>query len=531
MKNSNNEYHDRLRKLNEIKEKGINPYPAKFERTYTTEDCIKFGEENDLRDIKSILKKPTKKLLKISGRLTAFRSHGKISFGNLQDFSGKLQVCFMQDKLGKDDYKFLKKVDIADFLGLEGELFETKHGELTLLVYKYTMLSKALMPLPEKWHGIKGQEHKYRQRYLDLIMNRDTMDRFIFRSNFLKVLREFYWKEEFIEIETPYLENVSGGAVAKPFITHHNALDIDMYLRIAGGELWQKTAIVGGFEKTFEIARCFRNEGMDPSHLQEFTMVEHYCAFWDAETNMQFTERMFEHLLMKLFGKTKVTVKDRDGNDTEVDFKTPWPRKEYTKMIEEDCGIDVLKFYGDEVALLKEIKKKGIKIEDPENLGYGNLVDSLYKKVSRPKLIQPCFVILHPTDTKPLARKNDENPRLADTFQVLVNTWEVVNAYGEIVDPIDQRERFEAQALAKAKGDEEAMMVNEEYLTTMSHGMPCMSGWGMGIDRMVTLLTGQENLKDLVLFPIMKPLEEHSKKNKKAQEKARKLAKKKKSNG
>lgn len=528
----------RKQKLEQLREEGKIPYADRFERTHTAAEALKEGGREEgaggsggLREVPDILASlnvkggqlKDDKLIKLCGRLMTFREHGKLTFAHLQDFSGKIQICFMHDFIGDEHYKFLKKIDVADFIGVSGELFKTRHGEITLLVYHTTILSKALRPLPEKWHGVKDQETIYRQRYLDTTMNRTSMDRFIFRSDLVKVLREFYWSEGFTELETPVLENVSSGAASKPFLTHHNALDIDVYLRIAGGELWQKMALVGGFEKTFEVARCFRNEGMDPSHLQEFTMIEHYCAFWDYEDNMKFTERMFEFALKKLLGTTKVKVKDRNGNEVEVDFKAPWPRVCFTKIIEADCGIDVLKY--DEAAhpawhgalasaapLLKEIKKKGLVLEDAENLGYGNLVDALYKKVSRPKLIQPTFVINHPLATKPLARKSDKNPRLCDTFQLLVNTWEVINAYSEIVDPTDQRARFEKQAEAKAGGDEEAMAMNEEYLLAMEHGMPCASGWGMGVDRLVTLLTGQENLKDAVLFPLLRPLEEQGKK-------------------
>ncbi|MEK7673501.1 MAG: lysine--tRNA ligase [Patescibacteria group bacterium] len=523
---ASNEYHVRQQKLKELKEMGVIPYLNRFERTHTSKKALEEGEKATLREVADIVVKPGEKRIKLSGRVMTLREHGKLTFGHIQDFYGKIQICFMEDLLGKDKYKFLRKFDMADFIGVEGELFRTRHGEITLLVFEFTMLSKALRPLPEKWHGLQDQEAKYRQRYLDTTMSRDSMDRFVLRSNLLKALREFYWSEEFVELETPVLENVSSGAASKPFITHHNALDIDVYLRIAGGELWQKMALVGGFEKTFEVARCFRNEGMDPSHLQEFTMIEHYCAFWDYEDNMKFTERMFEYMLMKLLGKLQVTIKDREGNDVEVDFKAPWPRVKFTEIIKQDSGIDVLEFNDDAEGLLKAIKAKGIVIDDAENLGYGNLVDSLYKKVSRPKLIQPTFVINHPLSTKPLARKSDQDGRLCDTFQLLINTWEVINAYGEIVDPTDQRDRFEKQSLAKAGGDEEAMMMNEEYLLAMEHGMPCASGWGMGIDRLVTLLTGQDNLKDSVLFPLMRPLEEFAKKEKKAMEKAKKALKK-----
>jgi len=499
-----NEYNDRLKKLSDLRDDGKNPYVGKYERTHMTQEALELAEKTGCREVEEILAKPSEKLIKLCGRLMTFREHGKLAFANLQDFSGKIQICFMQNLI-QEKYKFLKKLDIADFVGVEGELFKTKHGETTLLVSDFVLLSKALRPLPEKWHGLQDQEQKYRQRYLDTVMDRTVLDRFVFRSGLLKALREFYWDKGFTEIETPILENISSGASAKPFITHHNALDIDVYLRIAAGELWQKMAIVGGFEKTFEVARCFRNEGMDPSHLQEFTMVEHYAAYWNFEDNMAFTEKMFEYLLQKTLGTLKANIKDKNGETVEIDFAGPWPRRKFTEMIEQDSGIDVLEYVDDAKGLLKAIKAKKIVIEKAESLGYGNLVDALYKKVSRPKLVQPTFVTHHPLLTKPLARKNDENPTICDTFQLLVNGWEVVNAYSELVDPVDQRARFEAQAKAKAGGDEEAMMMNEEYLTAMEHGMPCISGWGMGIDRLVTLLTGQENLKDSVLFPLMRP--------------------------
>lgn len=513
--------------MEQLREEGKIPYADRFERTHMAVEALAQGDMGTLREVPEIVASLNVKgrqlkddgLIKLCGRMMTFREHGKLTFAHLQDFSGKIQICFMQDFIGEEHYKFLKKIDVADFIGVSGELFKTRHGEITLLVYHTTLLSKALRALPEKWHGVKDQETIYRQRYLDTTMNRQSLERFIFRSGLIKALREFYWAEGFTELETPVLENVSSGAASKPFVTHHNALDIDVYLRIAGGELWQKMALVGGFEKTFEVARCFRNEGMDPSHLQEFTMIEHYCAFWDYEDNMKFTERMFEFILKKLLGTTKVQIKDREGNEVEVDFKAPWPRVAFTKIIEQDCGIDVLK-YEEAAPLLTEIRKKGLVIDDAENLGYGNLVDALYKKVSRPQLIAPTFVTNHPLATKPLARKSDQDPRLCDTFQLLANTWEVINAYSEIVDPIDQRARFEKQAEAKAGGDEEAMEMNEEYLLAMEHGMPCASGWGMGVDRLVTLLTGQENLKNAVLFPLLKPVGDGGKKDKKAIEKA-----------
>lgn len=495
-------FQERLDKIEKLRALGVQPYPERFDRTHFSDDAKALGEKG-VRTAEEITEKNRNDVV-LCGRLMSLRSFGKLNFAHLQDAKGKIQVCFMKGTMQGKSEEIFKLLDMGDFVGVEGELFKTKHGEITLLVSTLTFLGKSIRPLPEKWHGIQDQETKYRQRYLDLVMSEEARKRFEFRSLILRKLREFYWSRGFTEIETPVLENISSGAAAKPFSTHHNALDIDVFLRIAAGELWQKMAIVGGMEKTFEVARCFRNEGMDPSHLQEFTMIEHYAAYWNYEDNMKFTEEMFEYLIKETTGNTKVMVKDREGNPVEVDFKTPWPRIDYQTQILKDCGIDILE-HKDEKTLLKAIKAKKIAIDGAETMGYGNLVDHLYKKVTRPKLIQPCFVVKHPADTKPLARRNDEDGRVCDTFQLLVNTWEIVNAYSELVDPNDQRERLAKQAKAKAGGDEEAMSMNEEFLEAMEHGMPPISGWGMGIDRLATLLTQQDNLRDVVLFPLMRP--------------------------
>ena len=492
-------FQERLGKLERIKAMKMNPYPARFDRTHDTQTA----KIADAREVEAIEKNP-KKDIQVAGRIMTLREHGKLIFAQIQDQEGQLQVCWMRGFTPDAVFDFVKLLDLGDFIGLTGDMFITKHGEPTVLISECQLLSKSLRPLPDKWHGLKDREKCYRDRYLDMVMNPETRKRFLVRSRFIQTLRDFYYEHGFVEIETPILENVSSGATAKPFTTHHNALDIDVYLRIAGGELWQKTAVVGGFERTFEIGRVFRNEGMDPSHLQEFTMVEHYAAYWNYEDNMNFTEQMFEHLLKTILGTTQITIKNPDGKDEVVNFNTPWPRVEFYSLIKKDSGIDVHDFDNAD-DLCAVMKKKGIVIEEMDTMGFGSLVDHLYKKVSRPKLIQPTFVIRHPVDMKPLARKSDDNSNLCDTFQLLVNGWEVINAYGEIVDPIDQRERFENQARAKAEGDEEAMSMNEEYLRCMEHGMPPMSGWGMGIDRLLTLLTHQDNLRDLVLFPLMRP--------------------------
>jgi len=358
--------------------------------------------------------------------------------------------------------------------------------------------------LPGKWHGLKDEESCYRQRYLDLIANDETIKRFKFRSRFIKILREFYAQNGFEEIDTPILANQASGALAKPFKTHHNALGTDIYLRIAP-ETYLKESIVGGYEKVFEVARCFRNEGMDPSHLQDFTMVEHYAAYWDYVDNMRFTERMFEYILAKLKdGKKKIKIPNRGGGLVEIDFSLPWKRVSFCEQLIEDADIDIDK-YENADKLREAIKRKKIKIEDIDKLGRGNLIDALYKLVSRPKIINPTFLTNHPLDLSPLARRSDNNIKAVDRFQLIINTWEIINAYSELVDPIDQEERFRVQEKAKKDGDEEAHGKDDEYIEAMKHGMPPISGFGMGIERIVALLTGQTNLRDVVLFPLMKP--------------------------
>lgn len=499
-----NEFKDRLGKLKELHEAGIQTYPDRYERTHMAVPAKTMGGEN-LRDTDDIIANP-KTDIRLAGRLVALRSHGKISFAQLQDNSGKIQICFMKNVLGDEKYKLLKKIDVADFIGTEGELFKTKHGEMTLMVVDYTILSKALRPLPEKWHGLQNLEAKYRKRYLDLLMNPETKNRFEFRSNFIRKLREFYWKNNFMEIECPILGNAASGALAKPFVTHHEALDQDFFLRIAI-ETHQKEAIAGGFEKVFEIGKVFRNEGMDPSHLQEFTMNEFYAAYWNYEDLMKFTEEMFMFLLKETVGKLEVEIADRNGNLKQVSFETPWEKVSMHEIIERDSGIDIRKHTNAE-ELLSIIKKNGIVIEDAEKMSRGNLIDHLYKKVSRPKLINPTFLTQHPTDLSPLARRNDKNPDIVDRFQVVVNGWEIVNAYSELINPIEQAKAFKEQSKAQDLGDEEAHGKDDEFVEAMEHGFPPIAGWGMGIDRIVALLTRQDNLKDVVLFPLMRPSDE-----------------------
>lgn len=487
-----NEEQIRLQKLEKIKSSGVQPYPDKYDKKQTMAECVSKKEGSKV---------------KTAGRLIMFRDMGKLTFAHLQDDTGRMQIAFQQDKIGKENYKkLLKIIDLGDFLGVEGEIFKTHKGELTILVKKWQFLGKALKPLPEKFHGLKDKEVKYRQRYLDLISDPETMKRFKLRSDFIKTIREFYWQEGFYEVETPTLLHKATGAHAAPYVTHNNGLDIDVFLRISH-ELPLKELIVGGFEKIFEIGKAFRNEGIDPSHLPEHTHLEHYCAYWNFEDNIKFTEKMFDYIFKKLRLPKKIKVTGKDGKVKEVDFSTPWEKLDYVELIKKDCGVDVSK-YNNVKDLVKDLKKNKIEVEDMDNVGMATLIDNLYKKVSRPKIVGPVFLYNYPIELQPLARRSDKNPDMVEQFQLVVNGWELVKAYSELVDPIDQQKRFEEQAELKSEGDEEAMEVDYEFVNAMKYGMPPISGWGMGVDRILTILTEQENLRDVVLFPLMKPKEE-----------------------
>jgi len=485
----NPERETRLEKLRRLKEAGVHPYPARFDKTHL---------------VAEVTPCPVGTPVQTAGRMVRFREMGKISFAHLQDFTGKIQIIFQRDILGEDLYKrIVKLTDIGDWMGVGGEVFVTKTGEISILVKSWTFLGKALLPLPDKFHGLKDRETLYRQRYLDLIANDETRRRFAFRSNFIRAIREFYWQEGFSEVETATLIHKATGAAARPYHTHNNALDIDVVLRISH-ELPLKELVVGGYERIFELGKAFRNEGHDVSHLPEHTHLEHYAAYWNFEDNIAFTERMFNFIFDRLnLGRT-VELRDREGNMRAVDFSTPWPRVDFIEMVNRDSGLDVTT-YQDAAALRRDIRARGIEFEGMESMGLISLIDYLYKKVSRPKIINPTILHHYPKALQPLARVNDSDPNIVDQFQLVVNGWEVVKAYSELVDPLDQRERFTEQSAAREAGDEEAMEVDEEYLTAMEHGMPPISGWGMGLDRMITLLTGQENVRDVVLFPLMRP--------------------------
>lgn len=519
------EYEVRKQKTETLRSLGINPYAQKYDKMQTIADLLAQAGR-DLRDVEEIIPAP-KADCKTAGRLTLFRSHGKLSFGKLLDESGEIQLMFHRDNcsitnadgknvstLGTGDsemsaYKLMEKlVDVGDFIGVEGELFMTHKGELTLYVSSYTFLAKAIQPLGDKFHGIgDDQERSYRQRYLDMIFNNDTLERMKLRSQFLRTIREFYRSKGFMEIETPVLGNSASGAAARPFVTHHEDFDIDMYLRISP-ETNLKKATVGMLEKVFEVAKDFRNEGSDPSHHQEFTMIEHYAAYWNHEDNMKFTEEMFDYIFTMIPTlKQTINVVDKQGVSKEVSFKTPRQRVNYIDQIKKDSGIDVSAYTdGDDEKLRKDIKKQGHIWEGIDNQGLTTMIDYLYKKVTRPKIVGPAFIVNYPKLMQPLARASDTDKNIVEQRQLLVNGREVIKAYSELVDPVQQQANFDAQASALEAGDEEATAGDPEFVQAMEYGMPPQSGRGMGIDRIFALLTEQPNIRDVILFPMMKPL-------------------------
>ena len=477
----------RREKVEKLRET-MNPYPERFETNY------------EIKDVKNL--EDGTKDIKVAGRITLMRKMGKLSFLTIGDIEGKIQISIKVDMVGEENYKFFKETfDIGDFIGVTGELFTTHTGEKTIRADEFVFLGKALKPLPEKFHGLTDAEACYRSRYVDLIMNEETRNRFLFKYRFIKEVRRYLEDKNYIEIETPVLINKPSGALAKPFKSHHNALDIDVYLRIAP-ETYLKRAIVGGFTKVFEFARCFRNEGMDSTHLQDFTMLEAYCSYYNYKDTMNLIEDMLKTVIKNVFGTLMVKIGDK-----EIDFSKKWETVSFRELILKYINIDINE-YNTKEKLLNVILERKIELEsetDINLLGFGNLVDLLYKKVARPLMIEPVFLVSHPIELSPLARANDENPKLTDRFQLVINGAEIVNAYSELVDPIEQCKRLEEQARLNAGGDEEAMVMDMDYIEAMEYGMPPISGWGMGIDRVMQVLTDVPNIKDNVLFPLMRP--------------------------
>lgn len=477
---------NRLKKLEAIKNAGFLAYPGKTERTH------KIGEA--LADF-SLLSQEKKEIV-LAGRIMSKREHGALTFIHLEDGTGKIQAFFKKDKIGDSNHQFfLDNFDIGDFIEVKGTLFTTKRGEKTIEVSNFKILTKSLLPLPEKWHGLKDTEERFRKRYLDLIFNPEVKKRFILRSKIISEIRKFMEKEGFLEVETPILQPIYGGASAKPFKTHHNALDIDFYLRIAP-ELYLKRLLVGGFEKVYEIGRVFRNEGMDRFHNPDYTHFEFYFAYADYNELMKFTERIFENLLKKIFDKLEIEYEGKNLN-----FKKPWQKIEFSELLKKELKIDLESARKED--LEKIAKDLGVKLE--KGVEKPQIADELYKKVCRPKIWEPTFVIHHPLGFQPLAKAIEKEPQKLANFQIVIAGWELANAFSELNDPIEQRQRFKEQEKILKAGFEEAQRMDEDFLEALEYGMPPAAGFGMGVDRLVALLTNSHLLREVILFPAMRP--------------------------
>lgn len=485
----------RISKIEKLRLAGMNPYPASLPRDYSLH-VVKSSFD-------SLAPQSEAKPISVSGRVMIVRGQGKILFIVLQDGRDRLQAVLKRDELTEDVFNlFVNTVDNGDFISVTGSLFTTDRGEQSILIKSWQMGTKALLPLPDKWHGLQDVEETYRKRYLDVIMDHSVYDRFIIRSKIITSIREFLNHKNFLEIETPILQNQAGGAMAKVFETHHNDYDMPMVMRIAC-ELDHKMIMVGGYERIYEIGKMFRNEGSDPTHIQEFTMIEWYAAYQTLATNMAWTEDMLKHIARDVVGKTSFTVYDKEGESQEVNFDGVWPRVSFAQLLNENANIDITTITLEEART--HAVKWGMADEEAKVTGRGNLLDHIYKKSSRMKIIDPTFVINFPGDLKPLAQQNEDGT--AQVAQLVIAGAEITNQYAELVDPIVQRELLESQSKAKEGGDAEAMNIDERFLTSMEHGMPPMTGFGMGIDRLVAILTDQRNCRDVIFFPIMKPRE------------------------
>ncbi len=473
---------ERLKKLKNIQGVGINPYPSKSHRKHTT----------------AVARKMMGKKVVVAGRIRSLRPHGKITFTDLEDSSGKLQLFFSQAELQGEKYESLTNFDIGDFIEVSGEVFKTQAGEITVRVSDFKLLSKSIRPLPSAWYGLEDIEERYRQRYVDLIINPDVKHIFEIRSKVIKILRNFMEDKDFTEVETPTLQPIYGGATAQPFITHHNALGVKLYFRISD-ELYLKRLIVGGFEKVFEICKDFRNEGIDRQHNPEFTMMEFYWAYANYEDLMKLTEEMVSKVVREIHGKLTFEFESQRLN-----FKSPFQRVTFNQLVKRNCGID-LNEVKNEADLRRVIKEKEIALELHGVVGYGPLVDELYKSVARPKIKQPTFVTDYPKDMLPLAKAVDSDPQKAGSFQLICMGYELIKAYNELNDPIEQKKRWKEQMELGKKGLKEHQVLDEDYIQALEYGMPPTAGWGMGIDRFVSLLTNQHTLKDVILFPTLRP--------------------------
>lgn len=475
-------------KLTALQEAGENPF-----------EITKYEKKNTTAEIQSRFEELEEQPVSVAGRLMSKRVMGKVTFCDLQDREGRIQLYVRRDEVGEEPYKVFKKYDIGDIVGVEGVVFRTQRGEISVRASKVALLSKSLLPLPEKFHGLTNQELRYRQRYVDLIMNPEVRKTFELRSRFIKYLRDFLDGRGYIEVETPVLNTISGGASARPFITHHNTLDIDMYLRIAT-ELNLKRLIVGGMERVYEVGRIFRNEGMDPKHNPEFTTVELYEAYADFNDMMDLFEDFLSGAAQELLGTTEVTWMGE-----QISLKKGWPRLTMAEAVQQHLGVDFMTISTDEEAVAAA-KSVGVEIPEGKEQTWGNALYECFDQKVEEKLIQPTFITMHPVDVSPLAKRSSKDPRLTERFELFICHSEMGNAFSELNDPIDQEQRFRKQVELREGGDEEAGMMDEDFITALSYGMPPTGGLGIGVDRCVMLLTGSSSIRDVILFPTMKPL-------------------------
>ncbi len=488
MEDSSTLMEQRQEKLAEIRQLGVDPYAYKYSPTHKTQEiCEQFAEVGDQPD--------ETKSVRVAGRIMTKRDHGKSGFAHLQDSSGRLQIYVRQNAVGEEAYQVYRKLDVGDVIGVGGPVFRTRTGEITVLVSEVELLAKSLRPPPEKWHGLQNKETRYRQRYADLMMNPDVMQVFINRTRMIQAVREYLNQDGFIEVETPILQPIYGGATARPFTTHHNALDMPLYLRIAN-ELYLKRLIVGGFDRVYEFSRDFRNEGIDHDHSPEFTMIELYQAYADYEDMMCLTENLLAHTAQTVLGTTQITYKGES-----ISLDPPWRRLTMIESIKEETGTDVDELSDEQ--LRDAVLDASVDLEGAAPRG--KLIAELFEAHVEPNLVQPTFIYDYPIEISPFAKKKRGSDRFVERFEFFIARMEMGNAFSELNDPIDQRERFIEGAKKGEDGDEDALMIDEDYLRALEYGMPPTGGLGFGIDRLAMLLTDQTSIRDVILFPQMRP--------------------------
>ncbi|MHB1128237.1 MAG: lysine--tRNA ligase [Bacillota bacterium] len=477
----------RREKLDELRSNGVEPFGQPFEITHKGRTILDNFEQLEGKSVA------------IAGRLMAKREHGKASFAHLQDLSGLIQIYIRQDEVGEDTYELFTKMDIGDIVGVQGTIFRTKRGEITVSTTALVILCKSLRPLPEKWHGLKDVELRYRQRYVDLIVNPEVRDVFILRSQIIKAIRQYLDSQDFLEVETPIMNLITGGAAARPFITHHNALNVDLYMRIAL-ELHLKRLLVGGLERVYELGRVFRNEGISTKHNPEFTMLELYQAYSDYEGMMSLTEQLVAHVARETLHTTTISYQGE-----QVELTPPWPRLTMIEAVRKYTGVDFGKISSTAEAL--EIAGR-YGLDAKENNSWGKILNVLFENHVEPHLVQPTFIMDYPVEISPLAKRKKDDARLTYRFEAFIVCRELANAFSELNDPIDQKERFTAQLQQREEGDEEAHMMDEDFVRALEYGMPPAGGLGIGIDRLVMLLTDSPSIRDVILFPTMKMRED-----------------------